>query len=115
MGLFNKNKKIKNEYNETFNKMNQEDYVKSSDKIVFMEPKNNSDLMELATQLKNHNPIIVNFAEMDYETANRGLAFLSGAVYVLGGRFEKLNDQIYLFAQKEEFLDGSLREFINNL
>lgn len=115
MGLFNKKNKIQDEYDETFNKMNRDEQTKAAERIVFMEPKNNNDLFKLCDDLKNHKPIVVNFGEMDYETANRALAFLSGAVYTLGGRYEKLNDQIYLFAQKEEFLDGSLREFINSL
>ena len=113
--MFKRKNKHNNEYEEVVRKMNSDSELKSVDKIVFMKPRNNSDLCELATKLRDHFPIIVNFEDMDYETANRALAFLSGAVFVLSGKFEKIKEQVYLFCQKEELLDGTVKELINSL
>ena len=48
------------------------------------------------------------------DEANKIIAFLSGVVYSINGTAKQLNDNAFLFATKENFLDGSLNEFLKN-
>ncbi|MBQ6817763.1 MAG: cell division protein SepF, partial [Bacilli bacterium] len=45
---------------------------------------------------------------------NEMLAFISGVVYATGGRIEKIEAKSFLFARKEEYLDGSLDQYIED-
>ena len=59
-------------------------------------------------------PLCLGFGELDIDEANKIITFLSGVVYAVDGVAKKLNDNAFLFARKEEFLDGSLNEFLKN-
>ena len=59
-------------------------------------------------------PLCLGFGELEIDEANKIIAFLSGVVYAVGGVAKQLNDNAFLFARKEEFIDGSLNEFLKN-
>ena len=63
-------------------------------------------------KITKHHPIVLNFERVDVPTANKVLAFIAGAVYALHGKTVKIDEKIYLFALSEEFLDGSLNEWL---
>lgn len=87
--------------------------LKASKRIVFMEMiDDDKKAAELVEELIDDNPIVVNFSDLDQMPYNKMLAFLSGATYALDGEIVQLKEDVYLFAKKEEFLDGSLKEFI---
>ena len=89
--------------------------LRASKRLVFEKLEDNDKrAAELVEELIDNNPIVVNFAELDPMAYNKMLAFLSGASYALDGETVKIKEDIYLFAKKEEFLDGSLREFIEH-
>lgn len=67
---------------------------------------------ELVEELRISNPLVVNFDKLDAMAKNKMLAFLSGATYALEGEVVILKSNVYLFAKKVDFLDGSLKEFI---
>lgn len=115
MGIFSRKNKIENEYNDTFQKINRDNDKKAIERTVFKEVETDKNVLELVDQLKEHCPVVVNFSQMNYENANKNLAFLSGATYALNGEIVKLKEQVYLFAQKEDFMDGSLQQFISDL
>ena len=58
---------------------------------------------ELVEELRVSNPLCINF---------KMVAFLSGAAYALEGEAILIKSNVYLFAKKVDFLDGSLKEFI---
>ncbi len=90
-----------------------EEKLKASKRIVFNKiVDDDKKAAELVEELIDGNPIVINFCELDELPYNKMLAFLSGATYALDGEIVQLKEDVYLFAKKEEFLDGSLKEFI---
>lgn len=67
---------------------------------------------ELVEELRVSNPLCINFDGLEIMAKNKMLAFLSGATYALEGEVVLLKQNVYLFAKKVDFLDGSLKEFI---
>ena len=87
--------------------------LQASKRIVFEKLQDDDKrAAELVEELIDNNPVVVNFTELDPMAYNKMLAFLSGASYALDGETVKIKEDIYLFAKKEEFLEGSLRDFI---
>ena len=112
MGLFKK-KNHQNEYQTAQNQMNQEPVTKACERILFDEiTSDDQKTLYLVDKLTKHHPIVLNFEHVDVPTANKVLAFIAGAVYVLHGKTIKIDEKIYLFALPEEFLDGSLDEWV---
>lgn len=112
MALFKK-KLSQDEYQRAQNLINQEPVTKASERIIFDEiTGDDQKTLYLVNQLTKHHPIVLNFERVDVPTANKVLAFIAGAVYVLCGKTIKIDEKIYLFALPEEFLDGSLDEWI---
>ena len=88
----------------------------ASERIIMEQIEDNDEHMaELVDQLALGNPLVINFDKLDLMAANKMLAFLTGASYALDGRTFKINEATYLFARNEDFEDGSLQEFLNNL
>ena len=94
-----------------------EQAVKASDKIQFAQFKGDDDkyALSLVKQIRDGIPFIINFEKVDETVANKYIAFFIGALAVLDSRPVVINDNTYLFSKKENFFDGSLREFIDNI
>lgn len=113
--MFKKTDKNLKAYKEAYDNINKEDEKKSADKIVFREIMTDLDCKIIANNLLNSNPVVVNFANIDREEANKHLAFLTGVIYALSGEIIRIRDKVYMFAKKEEFLDGTLKQFIDDI
>lgn len=97
---------------------------KKDEKPVDNTPARNKMIMEnltdpekavaYADSLKKGIPLCLGFGELDIDEANKVIAFLSGVVYAVDGVAKQLNENAFLFATKENFLDGSLNEFLKN-
>ena len=100
-----------------FSKKKVEDEAKLASERIIMEQIEDDDehMASLVDSLALGNPLVINFQKLDLMAANKMLAFLTGACYALDGRTLKINEATYLFARNEEFEDGSLQEFLNNL
>ncbi len=115
MGLFGK--KNKDEYYEASMKLNDNSRDKNAAERAILEKIENDDTraIELIEEMKNGNPIIINFEDLDLMEANKMLAFFSGACYAIEGNAIKINEATYLFARKVDFLDGSIKEFLEQI
>jgi cell division inhibitor SepF len=89
---------------------------KASDRII-MEKMNYDDprAKELLEALRAGSPLVLNFDGMDLQQADKYMAFFQGAAIALEGRAVRINESTFLYARKEEFLDGSLKEFVDSL
>lgn len=104
MGLFSKKK----DEEETL-----EEPKDARDRVIFEQLLNDDErAVELIEELKKGNPLIINFEKLDLMAANKMLAFLAGATVALDGNTVKINKNNYLFARKEDFLDGTLKELL---
>lgn len=79
-------------------------------KVVVVQPQNIDDAQEICDHLKNQKPIIVNLEELDKDTAQRVVDFLSGSVYSLDGNIQKVSSTIFLIAPNNVDVMGNLKE-----
>lgn len=114
MGLFFKKKK--DPYDDMNLELEENNFGKASDRII-MERMTYDDphAKELLDSLKNGSPLVLNFDGMDLQQADKYMAFFQGAAAALDGRAVRINESTFLYARKEEFLDGSLKEFVDGL
>ena len=114
MGLLFKKKK--DPYDDMDLDLNENSFGKASDRII-MERMTYDDphAKELLDSLKNGSPLVLNFDGMDLQQADKYMAFFQGAAAALDGRAVRINESTFLYARKEEFLDGSLKEFVDGL
>lgn len=68
--------------------------------------------VNLATDLRNGHPLLVNFANLPVDDANSLLSFLSGVVFALDGQVREVAEKTYLFGSETDFLDGSLNNYL---
>lgn len=88
----------------------------ASERIRLDKMKDNDEFAKnIVLDIKDGIPCVINFEGLEEEAGNKYLAFLEGAAVALEGKTVKINEFTYLFAKKEDFLDGSLREWINNI
>jgi len=66
--------------------------------MVVVDPLSFDEVRAIADQVKGRRPVILNLEGMEKETAQKILNFLSGAVYALDGRLERVGTGIFLVA-----------------
>lgn len=96
---------------------NEETLAKASERIVFAQFTSDDDnyALELISEIRDGAPIIINFEKVDEYTTNKYMAFFTGATMMVEGKVMRINENTILFTKKENFMDGSLREFIENI
>lgn len=67
-------------------------------KLLVIEPKSFDECTTLVDNLKAKKPIIVNLEKLETGTAKKIFDFLSGAVYALNGKVNKVTNNIFIFA-----------------
>lgn len=108
---------MKNKKEEQTTKLpNFQDYSVNTayDRIVFEDLDTDDDdfIVSLANEVINGNPLVLNFDKLEVDQANKVVAFLSGVMYAVGGKIEKINSRVFLFARTQEYKDGTLKQFI---
>ncbi|WP_366921445.1 cell division protein SepF [Metallumcola ferriviriculae] len=92
-------------------------------KMVFLKPRTFDEVQDIANNLKNRRPVILNLESTDKEVAQRIVDFLSGSTYALGGSMQKLSAAIFLFMPQnidisghfdEETSEKNIFSFMNN-
>lgn len=108
MGLFGK-KEVKEEKSK--------EEVKTSAEMIISKQLEDDDkeAARLVNSLKEGHPLVLNFQKLDTMAANKYIAFFSGAVWALGGKYVRLRETTYLFALKEHFEDGTLNNVIKSI
>ncbi len=112
MALFTKKK---NEYSLASSDFNEEQ-EQASDRILMEQIEDEDDVAaSLVDKMKNGNPLVLNFELLGLMEANKFLAFFTGACYAINGKVVKINETTYMFARSVDFLDGSLKKFIESI
>lgn len=81
-------------------------------KVVVLEPTSFDESQNIADQLKNRRPVIVNLENADHGLAKRIVDFVSGATYALGGNMQKVGQGIFLFVPNNIDISGESHETI---
>ena len=111
MGLFKKNKKQKKDL------IIAEKKETTYDRIIFEKLSSDEDsyLTHLADQMIDGAPLIINFEPLDIDQANKVIAFFSGIVYAIKGEIVHVQEKVFLFANKDVYLDGSMESFLKDI
>ncbi len=84
-------------------------------KLVFYKPESFDEIKDIADKLKNRKAVILNLEQLDHNNARRFIDFMSGAVYGLEGRIQKIANGVFIFTPSNIKLDGKdIEESINN-
>lgn len=70
----------------------------AANKMIVFRPVNYEDTQNIIDNLKSHKPVIVNMEQIDVETAQRILDFMSGACYAVDGRVCRVSTRIFIVA-----------------
>lgn len=100
MGLFGKKKKIT---------PTDVDF----DDITFIKVNDSKQIYHYAELIMHREPIVLNFTDTLISEANEVLVFLSGVLYACDGQVVKIQDKIYLMAQKSDLLGQTLKKFVD--
>lgn len=66
--------------------------------VSLFHPRQYDDVMEIADNLRARMLVVVNLVGADRALSQRVVDFLSGAVYTLDGKMQRIAEGIYLFA-----------------
>ncbi|QWC00657.1 cell division protein SepF [Mycoplasmatota bacterium] len=83
------------------------------DDITFLKVNDNKSIYKYAELIMHREPIVLNFTDALISEANEVLIFLSGVLYACDGEIVKIQDKIYLMAQKSDLLGPTLRRFVD--
>ena len=68
--------------------------------MILIKASSYNDLQDIAAHIKARRIVVCNFEEMDKETAQRMVDFLSGAVFALEGQPKKVSSGTFVFSSK---------------
>jgi len=77
-------------------------------RVVVMEPRAFDESQTAADHLKNRRPVILNLEGADHDLARRIVDFVSGAVYAVDGRIQKIGQTIFLFVPSNFEIAGEV-------
>jgi hypothetical protein len=83
------------------------------DSLEFYRIHDTSKIYEHAEKIMHRIPIVLNFSDCLIQEANEVLLFLTGVLYACDGEIVRIQDKIYLMAQKSDLAGPTLTRFIN--
>ena len=83
---------------------------KSGNKMILLEPRAYSESQQIADHLKNRNSVVVNLKRVTSDQAKRIIDFLSGCIYSIGGKMQKIGVGIYLCTPKNINIQGKITD-----
>lgn len=79
-------------------------------RVVVVEPKAYDEVKDIADNLKNRQPVIVNLEQASPELARRVIDFVMGVSYALNGSQQKVGTGIFLFVPSNMDISNELRD-----
>ena len=86
------------------------DVSQVGNKMILMEPRAYSESQQIADHLKNRNSVVVNLKRVTSAQAKRIIDFLSGCIYSIGGKMQKIGIGIYLCTPKNVNIQGKISD-----
>lgn len=117
MGIFSKKKPNKLEFSE-YNKTDKSKGLLTSFDLMeyfIIQEKSDDEMFKLCDTILKGRAVLANFDKLNVADCNYMLAFISGVVYARGGEAITLGPKLFLFAGKEEFEDGSLLQYVEDI
>ena len=82
------------------------------DDLKFFRVQDSKEIYDYAEMVMHRRPIVLNFTDCLISEANEVLLFLTGVLYACDGEIVKIDDKIYLMAQKSDLNGPTLQKFI---
>lgn len=79
-------------------------------KVVVLQPTTYNDATEITDHLREKKPVVVNLEKLDKENARKIVDFLSGAVYALTGKMQKVANGIILLVPSTMGIAGDFTD-----
>ena len=79
-------------------------------KVVVLQPTTYNDATEITDHLREKKPVVVNLEKLDKESARKIVDFLSGAVYALTGKMQKVANGIILLVPSTMGIAGDFSD-----
>ena len=86
------------------------DADKTGNKMILLEPRAYSEAQQIADHLKNRNSVVVNLKRVTSDQAKRIIDFLSGCIYSIGGKMQKIGVGIYLCTPNNINIQGKITD-----
>lgn len=83
-------------------------------KVVITQPESFDDAQEICDHLKNKKPVVVNLEDLEKESAQRIVDFLSGSIYALEGNIQKVSNGIFMIAPNNVDIMGDFKDELRN-
>lgn len=83
------------------------------DSLEFFRIQDSTKIYDYAEKIMHRIPIVINFTDCLITEANEVLMFLTGVLYACDGEIVKIQDKIYLLAQKNDINGPTLKRFIS--
>jgi cell division inhibitor SepF len=83
-------------------------------KVVIVQPETFDDAQDICDHLKSKKPVVINLEDVEKESAQRIIDFLSGSVYALDGTIQKVSNGIFLIAPNNVDIMGDFKEELRN-
>ncbi|NLY09891.1 MAG: cell division protein SepF [Tissierellia bacterium] len=88
-------------------------HSKSSMKICIHEPLNYEESPKIVDDLKHNKAVVLNFEQLDMNVKRQIFDFVSGGLYAVEGRMQKVNKDIFILAPPNVEIDGIKEELKN--
>ena len=83
---------------------------KTGNKMILLEPRAFSEAQQIADHLKNRNSVVVNLKRVTSDQAKRIIDFLSGCIYAISGKMQKIGVGIYLCTPNNVNIQGKISD-----
>lgn len=83
---------------------------KTGNKMILLEPRAYSEAQQIADHLKNRNSVVVNLKRVTSDQAKRIIDFLSGCIYAISGKMQKIGVGIYLCTPNNVNIQGKISD-----
>lgn len=78
--------------------------------VVVIKPQSYDEAQEICDSIKKKKPCIINLENMEHNTAQRIMDFVSGACYTLDGNMQRVTNNIFLIAPQNVDIMGNFEE-----
>lgn len=81
-------------------------------RLMLFEPRHYGDAQDIADNLRNRRPVVINLQRVDKDQAKRIVDFLSGTVYALNGDIQKVGEHIFVCTPDHVDIQGTISSVV---
>ncbi len=111
--IFGDDETVDTSSNDRFYDVTPEDMLEENNgtsRMILLEPRAYSEANSIVNHLKERNTVVVNLKRVTGDQAKRIMDFLSGAIYAIGGKAEKIGGGIFLCTPNNVNVQGEITD-----